>query len=138
MNISEIYGRGVSLIFDSDVLVWFFRGNENAKKIVRENIPFSISAVTYMELLQGALNKQELLGIKKFLKKLETKVITMNDKITHRAMEYVESYTLSDSMELADALIAATAIENEENLCTANSKHYKCVPDLKMTVFKVD
>ena len=126
------------MIFDSDVLVWFFRGNENAKKIVRENIPFSISAVTYMELLQGALNKQELLGIKKFLKKLETKVITMNDKITHRAMEYVESYTLSDSMELADALIAATAIENEENLCTANSKHYKCVPDLKMTVFKVD
>ena len=126
------------MIFDSDVLVWFFRGNENAKTIVRKNIPFSISAVSYMELLQGSLNKQELLGIKKFLEKSETKIIPMNEEITHRAMEYVENYALSDSMELADALIAATAIENNETLCTANGKHYKCVPDLKMDLFKVD
>ena len=40
-----------------------------------------------MELLQGALNKQELLGIKKFLEKAETKIIPMNEGITHRAME---------------------------------------------------
>lgn len=126
------------MIFDSDVLIWFFRGNENAKKIVRGNIPFSISAVSYMELLQGALNKQELFGIKKFLEKSETKIIPMNEEITHRAMEYVENYALSDSMELADALIASTAIENNETLCTANGKHYKCVPDLQMDLFKVD
>ena len=126
------------MIFDSDVLIWFFRGNENAKKIVRGNIPFSISAVSYMELLQGALNKQELLGIKKFLEKSETKIIPMNEEITHRAMEYVENYALSDSMELADALIASTVIENNETLCTANGKHYKCVPDLQMDLFKVD
>ena len=126
------------MILDSDVLIWFFRGNENAKKIVRMNIPFSISAVSYMELLQGALNKQELLGIKKFLEKAETKIIPMNEEITHRAMEYVESYALSDSMELADALIAATAIENDETLCTANGKHYKCLPNLKMDLFKVE
>lgn len=126
------------MIFDSDVLIWFFRGNEGAKKIVRGNIPFSISAVSYMELLQGALNKQELLGIKKFLEKSETKIIPMNEEITHRAMEYVENYALSDSMELADALIASTAIENNETLCTANGKHYKCVPDLQMDLFKLD
>ena len=126
------------MIFDSDVLVWFFRGNENAKTIVRKNIPFSISAVSYMELLQGSLNKQELLCIKKFLEKSKTKIIPMNEEITRRAMEYVENYALSDSMELADALIAATAIENNETLCTANGKHYKCVPDLKMDLFKVD
>ena len=126
------------MIFDSDVLIWFFRGNENAKKIVRGNIPFSISAVSYMELLQGALNKQELFSIKKFLEKSETKIIPMNEEITHRAMEYVENYALSDSMELADALIASTAIENNETLCTANGKHYKCVPDLQMDLFKVE
>lgn len=130
--------RGDSLIFDSDVLIWFFRGNENAKKIVRENIPFSISAVSYMELLQGALNKQELLGMKKFLRLSNTSIITIDDAITQRAMEYVENYTLSDSMELADALIAATAVENNEQLCTANTKHYKCIPNLQLSVFKVD
>ena len=126
------------MIFDSDVLIWFFRGNERAKKIVRENMPFSISAVSYMELLQGALNKQELLRMKKFLEKSETDIITINDEITRLAMKYVEDYSLSDSMELVDALIAATVIENDETLCTANSKHYKCIPDLKMQVFKVE
>lgn len=101
-------------------------------------MPFSISAVSYMELLQGALNKQELLRMKKFLEKSETDIITINDEITRRAMKYVEDYSLSDSMELADALIAATVIENDETLCTANSKHYKCIPDLKMQVFTVE
>jgi predicted nucleic acid-binding protein len=126
------------LIFDTDVLIWFFRGNEKAKKIVRENMPFSISAVSYMELLQGALNKQELLGIKKFIKQSKTSIITINDEITHLAMEYVENYALSDSMELADALIAATSVVNDETLCTANGKHYKCIPELQMSVFKVE
>ena len=126
------------MIFDTDVLIWFFRGNEKAKKIVRENMPFSISAVSYMELLQGALNKQELLGIKKFIKQSKTLIITINDEITHLAMEYVENYALSDSMELADALIAAASVVNDETLCTANGKHYKCIPELQMSVFKVE
>ena len=126
------------MIFDTDVLIWFFRGNEKAKKIVRENMPFSISAVSYMELLQGALNKQELLGIKKFIKRSKTLIITINDEITHLAMEYVENYALSDSMELADAFIAAASVVNDETLCTANGKHYKCIPELQMSVFKVE
>ena len=126
------------MIFDTDVLIWFFRGNEKAKKMVRENMPFSISAVSYMELLQGALNKQELLGIKKFIKQSKTSIITINDEITHLAMEYVENYALSDSMELADALIAAASVVNDETLCTANGKHYKCIPELQMSVFKVE
>lgn len=126
------------MIFDTDVLIWFFRGNEKAKKIVRENMPFSISAVSYMELLQGALNKQELLGIKKFIKQSKTLIITINDEITHLAMEYVENYALSDSMELADAFIAAASVVNDETLCTANGKHYKCIPELQMSVFKVE
>ena len=126
------------MIFDTDVLIWFFRGNEKAKKIVRENMPFSISAVSYMELLQGSLNKQELLGITKFIKQSKTSIITINDEITHLAMEYVENYALSDSMELADALIAAASVVNDETLCTANGKHYKCIPELQMSVFKVE
>lgn len=114
-----ICARGGSLIFDSDVLIWFFRKRESARKIIRENVPFSISAVTYMELMQGAQNKQELFAIKKFFEETETSILTIDDDITRRAMKYVEDYALSDSMELADALIAATAVENGEPLCTA-------------------
>ena len=72
------------------------------------------------------------MGIKKFIKQSKTSIITINDEITHLAMEYVENYALSDSMELADAVV------NDETLCTANGKHYKCIPELQMSVFKVE
>ncbi len=126
------------MIFDSDVLIWAFRGKESASKLLLSAETISISAVTYMELIQGVLNKQELLHIKKFLKVFEVQILDITPEITHKAMEFVENYSLSDSVELADALIAATTVENEETLCTANGKHYKCVPDLKLDVFEVE
>lgn len=126
------------MIFDSDVLIWAFRGKDSASQLLFSTQSISISAVTYMELIQGVLNKQELLQIKKFLKVFDMKILDITPKITHRAMAYVENYALSDSMGLADALIAATAVENAEPLCTANTKHYKCVSELHMEAFKVE
>ena len=84
------------MIFDSDVLIWAFRGKESASKLLLTAEGISISAVTYMELLQGVLNKQELFQIKKFLKVFDVRVIDITPGITHRAMEYVENYALSD------------------------------------------
>jgi len=45
------------LIIDTDVLIWYLRGNEHAKQIVEAALPFSISVVTYMELVQGMKNR---------------------------------------------------------------------------------
>ena len=126
------------MIFDSDVLIWAFRDNQKANQLLLDAENICISAVSYMELMQGVLNKQEFLQIKKFLKAFDVLIYDITPEITHRAMEYVENYALSDSMELADALIAATAIENDETLCTANGKHYKCLANLKMDLFKVE
>lgn len=47
------------MIIDTDVLIWYLRGNTKAKEIVENNIPFSISVVTYMEIIQGMKNKEE-------------------------------------------------------------------------------
>lgn len=126
------------MIFDTDVLIWAFRKNKNAEKLLFETDNISISAISYMELLQGVFDKQELKKIIKFLKAFDIKILDITPEITHRAMQYVEDYALSDSMQLADALIAATAVETDETLCTANGKHYKCVPDLALSVFKVE
>ena len=126
------------MIFDSDILIWAFRGKDSATNLLLSAKEIYISAITYMELIQGVLNKQELFQIKKFLKVFEIQILDITSEITHIAMEYVENYALSNSMELADALIAATAVENRKTLCTANGKHYKCVSDLQLNVFKVE
>jgi len=66
-------------VIDSDVLIWYLRGNKNAKDLVDKNIPFTISAITYMELIQGMKDKRELSLFKKYMEKQEP-LITGNEK----------------------------------------------------------
>jgi len=47
------------LIFDTNVLIWYLRGDQSARVLVKQNTPFSVSAVTYLELVQGMRNKNE-------------------------------------------------------------------------------
>jgi predicted nucleic acid-binding protein len=53
-----------------------------------------------------------------------------------RAMFLVENYFLSHSLELSDAIIAATSLERQETLLTANDKHYKFIPNVQVKKFK--
>jgi len=117
------------MIVDSDVLIWASRGNEKAVRLLDKQEEFSISAVTYMELLQGMRNKTELTAFKKALQIWSVKVIPINETISYHAMFFVERYCLSHSLFLADALIAATAEHCGETLLTGNAKHYSIVPD---------
>lgn len=124
------------MIFDTDILIWFLRGNENAKRAVEEHSEISISAVTYMELVQGMKNKKELQTLKELIENLDVRIIPITPLITDTAMGLVEEFYLSNSMELADALIAATCKEYGEILYTSNDKHYKVVDGLKMQIFR--
>ena len=124
------------MIIDTDVLVWYLRGNINARKIVTSSIPFKISVISYIELMQGMKDKRELKVLQKYLKKWSTEIIQINESISTRAMYFVEDYFLSHSMEFPDAIIAATALENAEILLTANNKHYSFIPNLEINKFK--
>ncbi len=123
------------MIIDTDVLIWYLRGNEASKKIVEEQIPFSISVVTYMELMQGMNNKQEMKSFQRQLQKWNINIIQIDKEISSRAMFYVQEYALSHSMMLADSLIAATVVQMGENLLTANDKHYKFIPTIEIVKF---
>jgi predicted nucleic acid-binding protein len=123
------------LIIDTDVLIWYLRGNEKAKNIVEDNVPFAISVITYMELIQGMKNKEEFRLFQKQMLRWNTNIIQINQEISSRAMFYVQEYSLSHSMMLADALIAATVIQNSEVLITANDKHYKFIPNIECKKF---
>lgn len=123
------------MIFDTDVLIWYLRGNESARTVVERKIPFAISVVTYMELVQGMKNKNEFRTFQRQMRDWGTDIIHIDQEISARAMFYVQEYWLSHSMMMADALIAATTIRNSETLCTANDKHYRFIPLLEYESF---
>ena len=124
------------MIFDTDVLIWVQRGNLKAAHLIESTYPREISALTYMELLQKAENKKQHVYVKNFLTDFEFSLIPLSEAIGHRALVYVEEYSLVNGLSAADAMIAATAVERNSELVSANVKHYKMIKDLKLVIFK--
>ena len=124
------------MLFDTDVLIWALRGNLKAASEINRSSELYLSAVSYMELLKGARDKRELREIKKFLLDLGFQILPVNEKVSHRAMIYIEEYVLKSGMDIADALIAATASEHSMTVCTANNKHYADIPGIQISVFR--
>ena len=125
------------MIIDSDVLIWYSRAHPKAIELIHGLDSFSISVITYMEIVQGVRNKTELNAFKKALLVLNVDVIQINERISNQAMSFVEQYALSHAMQLADALIGATAIVQQKTLVTANDKHYHYLPNIKLQKFEV-
>jgi len=126
------------LIIDTDVLIWYLRGNQKARETVEAAIPFSVSAVTYMELVQGMKDKIEFRKFQKAFKSWNIDVVQIDREVSSRAIFYVQEYHLSHSMMMADALIAATAVQESETLLTANDKHYRHIPNIDIKKFMVE
>jgi len=124
------------MLFDTDVLIWVLRGNAKAARAVNQATHRAISIVASMELLQGARNKAEIRTIKSFLGDLGFATLPLNENIGHRALVYMEEYGLSGSLSMADAMIAATAIEANQSLVTGNDKHYKLIKELELVRFR--
>ena len=127
---------GDILIFDTDVLIWVQRGNEKAARAIDKSPDRYISVMTYMELLQTARNKQQHDCIREFLREYAFQTLPVTENIGHRAAVYVEEYTLSNSVRATDAIIAATATENDMTLCSGDAKHFKAIQELKFKVFR--
>ena len=123
------------MIFDTDIFIWIQRGNRKAARLVEREEDRFISAQTYLELLQGVENKRQHEYTKQFLKNFGFRTLSLSGNIGHRAMVYIEAYSLSHGLRAGDALIAATAAENNMILCSSNAKHFKPIKDLKLKVF---
>jgi len=123
------------MLVDTDVIIWHMRGSEKARRVLDQG-DFSISVITYMELVQGMRNKQELQSLRRALRGWQTKVLYLSEEISGKALIYVEKHFLSHSLRLADALIAATAITCDLPLLTGNDKHYRVIKELTVKVFR--
>ncbi len=116
-------------MFDTDVIIWILRGREDVVKKAKEIIRQSggevfISAIQIAEILAGA-RPQEIGRILEFLGKFG--VVEIGKETGRLAGEFMNSYGKSHGVKIADALIAASVVENDLRLWTMNRKHYPMI-----------
>ncbi len=124
------------MLVDTDVIIWALRGNKRATTVIDQADSLKLSVVSYMELLQGARDKTDLRLTKAFLTDLGFAIVPLSENIGHRAAIYLEEYALKSNLGVPDALIAATAAENELTLCTGNAKDYRAIEELALKAFR--
>ena len=124
------------MMYDTDVLIWFVRGNEKAARAFEKDSARCISIQSYMELLQGARDQAEQQHLKDFIFAFNFAVLPLSENIGHRALVYVEEYALSAGMRSADALVAATAVENNTALMTGNTRRFRAIRELQLKAFR--
>jgi len=124
------------MLVDTDVLIWYLRGYPSAAKRIDRLNTLIISAVTYLELLQGMRNRVEMNALRKSLAGRQAEQLPLTPAITERAITLMENLTLSHGMQMGDALIAATALEHHHAVLTGNVKHFSAVQDLQIDRFE--
>ena len=124
------------MLFDTDIFIYIQRGNQKAATLLQDCRQRCISIITKMELLQGALNKGHHRVIQSFLHDFAIKVIPVDENTGYRASIYIEEYALSYNIRVADALIAATAVQAGLPLVSSNAKHFKAISGLELQAFR--
>ncbi len=124
------------MIFDTDIFIWVQRGNKKAAKLIEATEDRYLSVQSYMELLQSANNKNQHKYTKDFIVSYGFHILPLTENIGHRASIYVEEYALSSGVRAGDAIIAATAVENNIKLISSNAKHFKIIKELQFEIFK--
>ena len=125
------------MLFDTDILIAVQRGHAKAADLINKAQSRKISVFTYMEFLQGARDRRQLILCQSFLRDLGFETLALTGNIGHRAAIYVEQYALSHCMRAGDAMIAATASEHGLTLTTGNAKHFRHIPGLELKVLKL-
>lgn len=113
------------VLIDTDVVIECLRNNKNViaelLKLYDDGSIIYYSPVTICEIYCG-IREGEAEIVENFFDQLESLPVT--DKIGEKAGRYQNVYRKSHSLELGDALIAATANINQLLLYTFNRKHY--------------
>ena len=77
------------MLVDTDVLIWYLRGHKGTAQFLDSLRQIRLSAVTYMELLQGCRNRQELARLRRF----PTKTIPKPRRVDKRGASTVRMMT---------------------------------------------
>lgn len=83
----------------------------------------------YIECIQGSISNREKRVIEKYLMRFPLLPITPTSSA--KAIELIRNYSNSHGLFLPDALIAATALENDLTVVTYNVNDFKFIQNLK-------
>ena len=109
------------------------RHNKTVAIFENNDLAISISFMTAMELIVGALNKTHLIRINKELKGLLT--ILPNHEIALLAIKLLQQYHLSHGLKIQDCFIGATSLFMEIPLFSYNIKDFKFIEGLELYDF---
>ena len=124
------------MLIDTDVIIWLFRGRSSARKLLEGLEDITLSAISYMELVQGMRNKEEFRLLRQTIHEQDWLIQPIDENISQRATVFIETYALSHGLQLADALIAASAVESGSTLISANTRHYRMIPEIDLKAYR--
>lgn len=121
----------ISLI-DTTIIIDYLRGHPKSRDFIKEEflyhrIPYT-SVVSYVEIFAGVRFEEED-HIAKLFDNL--KIVQIGIEIGRQAGKYLNIYSKSHGLEIADALIAATAFIVGARLVTLDKKHFP-MTDIKV------
>lgn len=113
------------ILLDSDVIIEWLRGHEpfvtKIPQLVEEHSQLFWTPVSVAEIFSG-VRKGEEARVANLFVLLES--VSISPDIGKKAGEYLRSYAKTHAVEIADALVAASAFTENLSLWTLNRKHY--------------
>ncbi len=123
------------VLLDSDMIIWHLRGRKEVTAVLKDIQRFGLPACSALSILevQAGVKKGEEEKTDHFLNAL--KVFDVNRDISNRAGRIVREYRSKGiTLDLPDAVIAATCIQYDLILITGNRRHYP-IPELEFYPF---
>jgi len=117
------------LVFDTDVLIDYFRDHEAAAVFLEGcSQPLALSVISMAELYVGVRDGEERSRLNDFITAFET--LPVEAPIAIQAGLWRRQYGRSHGTGLADALIAASVRAAQATLVTLNRKHFPMLADV--------
>lgn len=108
------------VLVDTSVLIDYLRGTDNhstslLNRILESNIPFGITSLIYMEILQGVRTEKDFIAVKEYLDTQRFYGLR-DEKASYAAAARIYFTCRKQGLTInstGDCLIAQTAIEND-------------------------
>jgi tRNA(fMet)-specific endonuclease VapC len=120
------------ILLDTSILIEFFRKKDKTKttffKLASQESDFCISVITYYEILIGS-NEDDFWVA--FFQRLH--ILNIDTQTMNIAVEWYKKLKKRNKLlELADSLIASTALAHQLPLATLNQKHFARIDTLTL------